>query len=247
VLIAEGVGVLLGYACHNTTMPPADCLYSGDWAGFACERIEQEFPGHVAMFLAGAGADQNPVKGMAGLSRGHGMLLAHAAFLAKCTAKPLSGEIATAFEEVDLEYQPILSREQLQAELAGEDQPKRTKAEFLLEALDRGDQFPSGYPCPIQVIRVGGQLLMIAIGGEPVIDYAVNLKREFGGEGKLVWVAGYANDMFGYVPTPRVLRGGGYEGTRSVLWSALPMPFTESVEQRVLETVRKLERKINHR
>ena len=72
---------------------------------------------------------------------------------------------------------------------------------------------------------------MIAIGGEPVIDYAVNLKREFGGT-RNVWVVGYANDMFGYVPTPRILAGGGYEGTRSVLWSALPMPFTESVEER---------------
>ena len=76
VLIADGVGVLFGYACHNTTMPPADCLYSGDWAGFACEQIEREFPGHVAMFLMGAGADQNPVKGDAnGVSRGMGSAL----------------------------------------------------------------------------------------------------------------------------------------------------------------------------
>ena len=247
VLIAEGVGVLFGYACHNTTMPPADCLYSGDWAGFACERIEQEFPGHVAMFLMGAGADQNPVKGLAGRSRANGMSLAHAAFLARCIANPISGGIATAFEEVELEYQPLPSRDSLEIDLQGDDQPKRTKAKFLLDALDRGDKFDPSYPCPIQVIRIGEKLLMIAIGGEPVIDYAVNLKREFGGDGKLVWVVGYANDMFGYVPTPRVLRGGGYEGTRSVLWSALPMPFTESVEERVMQTIRKLERQINHR
>jgi hypothetical protein len=104
----------------------------------------------------------------------------------------------------------------------------------------RGHKFDFSYPCPVQTIAIGDDLLMTAIGGEPVIDYAVNLKREFGGEGKLIWVVGYANDMFGYVPTPRVLRGGGYEGTRSVLWSTLPMPFTESVEERVLETVRRL-------
>ena len=152
----------------------------------------------------------------------------------------------TAFEEVSLEYQHVPSRESLEADLRGDDQPRRTKAKFLLDALDRGEHFDASYPCPIQVIRIGDDVLMIAIGGEPVIDYAVNLKREFGDKYKLVWVIGYANDMFGYVPTPRVLRGGGYEGTRSVLWSALPMPFMESVEQRVLDAIRKLERQVGH-
>ena len=53
VLIADDVGVVFGYACHNTTMPPADCLYSGDWAGFAAEEFEARFPGEVALFIAG--------------------------------------------------------------------------------------------------------------------------------------------------------------------------------------------------
>ena len=224
-------------------MPPADCLYSGDWAGFAAQQIQYGIAGQPALFLAGAGADQNPdPKGPVDVSRQYGAALAGAIgqnFNPKHAA-PVSGMIATAFEEVPLDYQPLPSRESLEADLRGEDQPRRTKAKFLLDALDRGEEFDASYPCPIQVIRIGEQVLIIAIGGEPVIDYAVNLKREFGGEGKLVWVVGYANDMFGYVPTPRVLRGGGYEGTRSVLWSALPMPFTESVEERVMQTIRKM-------
>ncbi len=243
MLIADGVGVVFGYACHNTTMPPADCLYSGDWSGFAAEEIEKHLPGHVALFLAGAGADQNPEKGDADVSRRHGQALAQAILAEK--GQPIEGMIRSAFAEVDLEYQPLPTRSQLEIDLAGEDQPKRTKARFLLDALDRGERFDASYPCPIQTIVIGNDLLMIAIGGEPVIDYAVNLKREFGGT-RNVWVAGYANDMFGYVPTPRILAGGGYEGTRSVLWSALPMPFTESVEERVLDAIRKLERKVGH-
>jgi len=239
VLIAEGVGIVFGYACHNTTMPPADCLYSGDWAGFACEQIEREFPGHVAMFLMGAGADQNPVKGSAEVSEAHGKALGDAVRNALRAAKPQRGGIATAFEEVELQYQPLPSRESLINDLQGDDQPKGTKAKFLLDALDRGEKFNASYPCPIQIIRIGEQLLIIAIGGEPVIDYAINLKKMF--PGKLVWVVGYANDMFGYVPTPRVLRGGGYEGTRSVLWSALPMPFTDSVEQHVIQKIREMQ------
>jgi neutral ceramidase len=238
ILIADGVGIVFGYACHNTTMPPADCLYSGDWAGFAAEEIEREYPGHVALFLAGAGADQNPAKGSAEVSKRHGSELTQA--IRKSDPKPVTGDIRAAFAEVKLDYQPLPDIASIKADRLSEDQPRRTKAEFLLGVRDRGQKFDASYPCPVQTIAIGDDLLMIAIGGEPVIDYAVNLKREFGGGGKLVWVVGYANDMFGYVPTPRVLRGGGYEGTRSVLWSALPMPFTESVEECVMDTVRKL-------
>jgi hypothetical protein len=46
--------------------------------------------------------------------------------------------------------------------------------------------------------------------------------------------------MFGYVPTARLLREGGYEGNRSVLWSALPGPFAEDTERRVMGGVDRL-------
>jgi hypothetical protein len=59
-----------------------------------------------------------------------------------------------------------------------------------------------------------------------------------------VWVAGYANDMFGYVPSAAVLRDGGYEGTRSVLWSALPAPFAENTEERILAAVDRLVKQV---
>jgi neutral ceramidase len=56
----------------------------------------------------------------------------------------------------------------------------------------------------------------------------------------LVWVAGYCNDMFGYLPTRRVQSEGGYEGGRANLWSSIPAPFTEDVEDRVTDAVRRL-------
>ena len=42
------------------------------------------------------------------------------------------------------------------------------------------------------------------------------------------------------MPTSRVLREGGYEGTRSVLWSALPAAFAENTEERILDGVARL-------
>jgi hypothetical protein len=235
------MAILFGYACHNTTMPFADCLISTDWAGFAAETIQQQFPGAIAMFIAGAGADQNPnPKGPLEVSRKHAATLANSVLTALKSAREIDGEITTAFTEVPLEYEPFPSRESLQFDTNSYDAPRSFKAQFLLDQLNQGHRFDPTYPCPLQTLRIGNRFLLIAIGGEPVIDYAVNLKQEFAAPDKLVWIAGYANDMFGYVPTPRVLSGGGYEGTRSVLWAALPMPFTDTVEDRVLSGIRNL-------
>jgi hypothetical protein len=74
------------------------------------------------------------------------------------------------------------------------------------------------------------------MGCEPVVDWSLNLKREFAD--RSVWVAGYCNEMFAYIPTRRVQDEGGYEGGRATLWSSTLGPFEGDVEQRVLEGVR---------
>ena len=120
------------------------------------------------------------------------------------------------------------------------DEPLKLKSRFLLRAMNEGRPFPPTYPCPVHVVRFGTQLVLVALGGELVVDYAHLIKRELSDRAPLAWVAGYCNDMFGYVPTRAVLSEGGYEGERSVLWSALPMPFTADAEDRVMNAVREL-------
>ena len=68
-------------------------------------------------------------------------------------------------------------------------------------------------------------------------DYAHKFKEEFKANG-LVWVAGYCNDMFGYLPTARIQQEGGYEGGRANLWSWIPMPFDQTIETRMIAGVR---------
>jgi hypothetical protein len=46
--------------------------------------------------------------------------------------------------------------------------------------------------------------------------------------------------MFGYLPTRRLQAEGGYEGGRATLWSEIPAPFTEDVEDRITAAVRRL-------
>src|SRR5690606_40640670 len=45
-------------ACHNTTLSVSQ--FCGDYAGYAQLDLEKQLPGTQAMFVMGAGGDQNP-------------------------------------------------------------------------------------------------------------------------------------------------------------------------------------------
>jgi len=51
---------------------------------------------------------------------------------------------------------------------------------------------------------------------------------------------GYSNDVFGYLPSLRVLQEGGYEGGDAMNGTSFPGPFASSVEKLVVDAVREL-------
>jgi hypothetical protein len=78
-------------------------------------------------------------------------------------------------------------------------------------------------------------MLIVALGGEPVVSYALQTKAAHPRE-KLM-VAGYSNDVMGYIPTAKMLDEGGYEPIASGMYYGLAAPFTPEVEPLVLETI----------
>jgi neutral ceramidase len=235
--------IVFGYACHNLTLPPAFCAYHGDYAGLAQLQLEEKFPGATALFLAGAGADQDPApRGTLELAQAHGTSLATAVERAlHGKGREVAPQLGVVFEDVALDLQPLPAVETLQADVHSDDPPRRRKARYLLDALAAGRALAVTQPCPVHVLRFGAELLLIALGGEPVVDFALQFKRAFEAvRFRTVWVAGYSNDMFGYLPTVRVQREGGYEAGRAALWSALPTSVADSSEERVLAATRRL-------
>jgi len=77
-------------------------------------------------------------------------------------------------------------------------------------------------------------LTLVALSGEVVVDYALRLRNELGGEGKALWVAAYANDVVGYIPSVRVLKEGGYEGGEAFYGSTWPAPLADDIESIVI-------------
>ena len=205
------MAVLFGYACHPTTL--SFTRWCGDYPGFAQDNLERSLPGTVAMFFNACGADQNPIpRRELALAERYGRMLSDAVERAlSASLAPVSEGLQTAFEFVDLDYEEIVTRETLQPVANGSSQLHARWARRMLKMIDEGVVFPTSYPYPVQAWRIGGELVLIGIGGEAVVDYSLRFKREFGPG---TWVCGYANDMAAYIPSRRVWEEGGYEGGR---------------------------------
>jgi hypothetical protein len=108
----------------------------------------------------------------------------------------------------------------------------------MLEALDRGESHPEEYAAPIAVWQFGDDLTLVGLPGEVVNGYVPLVETAIGH--RKLWIAGYRNDDFGYLPTAKALAEGGYE-TRSLI----PDPgfFSPEVEGVVLAKVRQLAEK----
>ena len=231
------LGLVFGYACHNTTIGGNYYQFNGDYAGYAQKWLEDHHPGATAMFVNGCGADADPFpRGSVDLARQHGEELASAVEkTVGQTVQPIRGPLKSAWEEFPVDFATPPSREEWRARLASDDKDIRLHAELMLKALDRDGRLPSKYPYPLQVWQFGSDLTLVAMSGECVVDYTLRLKQELGERG--LWVAGYSNDVFAYIPSLRVLREGGYEAGGANIYYGQPGPFAPSIEETIIKKV----------
>ncbi|MEN6452475.1 MAG: neutral/alkaline non-lysosomal ceramidase N-terminal domain-containing protein [Thermoguttaceae bacterium] len=224
--------VLFGYACHNTAFVETCHKLSGDYAGFAQIELEKAVPGATAMFLMLCGADQNPMpRGTEDLARQHGKAICQA--VQETLAGPMESPepaIRTAYDEATLDIARV-DRAAFHRELKSDNVFRRRRAAAILADLDAGKNVWQ-QAVPVQAIRLGGRVVLLGIGGEPVVDYPLRLKREFP---KLnLIVAGYTNDVMCYIPSHRILMEGGYEAVDNMVYYGKPGPFAGTVEDRVI-------------
>ena len=232
--------IVFGYACHATVLNGYEV--NGDWPGFAQESLERTHSGTTALFLTGCGADANPLpRRSEDLARMYGEILAIAVnqVLDK-EMNPVLGPLKTAFQRVDIPFHTPPTRSELEKRIASEKGSLRRHAEHLLALLDREGRIPDFYPYPIQVWSFGKGLTFIHLAGEVVVDYSLRFKAEYGWDD--VWVTGYSNEVFAYIPSLRVLKEGGYEGGGAMIPYGKPGPFRAAVEEIIAEKVDELVR-----
>ncbi len=243
------LAIVFGYACHNTTLRPDMMKIAADFAGYAQDRIEADFPGAVALFVTGCAGDADPHPfGTLEMAKDHGEELASAVKFVldhPTWLMTLTGSLRTAFLETTIRFGGPTDRASHEKLLKDANQGRRRHAQRMIEAIDQGRPIRSEYPYyAVQAIALGDQLTMLALSGEVVVDYAIRLQKELGGEGKTLWVAAYANDVVGYIPSVRVLKEGGYEGGESFYGSTWPAPLADDIESIVVNAAHKVVDKV---
>ncbi len=236
--------IVFGYACHCTTLGGDHYRIGGDWAGYAQDYLERAHPGATALFITGCGGDANPEpRGKLDFARQHGLEIAGAVsrvLTGRRTA--VQGKLKAALERVDLPLAKAPTRAEYEKRLKDKNVFIQRHARRFLDMMDRGEPLPTSYPCPVQAWQLGKDLTLVALGGEVVVDYALRLKRELR-DGNL-WVAAYANDVFAYVPSARILFEGGYEADFNLIYYGLPGRFSNDVEEVLVKKVHAVVKKV---
>lgn len=225
------LAIVFGYACHNTTLTGQFYKISGDYAGFAQIELEKAHPGASAMFVMLCGADQNPnPRSSLELAEQHGKTLAaEVDRVLSGKLRRVKGQIRAVYQIVEPAF-ALHTRETFEP-LVNDKNPVRARhARYMLRTYDERHPIRR-IPYPVQAVRFGKTLTMLALGGEVVVDYALRVEREYPGEN--IIVAGYSNDVMCYIPSLRVLKEGGYEAVDSMMYYGQPGPFDEHVEETI--------------
>jgi hypothetical protein len=231
--------VLVGYACHCTTLGGEFNQICAEWAGFACDQIERQYAGATVLAIIGCGADANPEpRRNLDDAKNHAAALAlEVSRVLTTSLAPLPGRLTTRYRQIEL---PLASR-------PGRDiLEKRSKlsgaegffARTLLERLERGETLPSSISYPVQTWCFGDELAMVFLGGEVVVDYALRLKWET--DRHRLWVTAYSNDVPCYIASRRVLSEGGYEADLSMVFYGRPARLAPEAEDTIVQTVHDL-------
>ncbi len=233
--------IVYGYACHTTTL--GFNQISADYAGFTSEELETAYPHAVALYVAGCGADINPLpRHSVALARHYGAILAAAVSEAIISPRriALTEAPAIAYEEISLPFEVLPTLEEWEQDAAGEEIYRRRWAQLWLEKIRQGEPIPGHLVYPIQVWRFGNALTWVALSAEVCVDYSLRLKALLG-LGK-TWVSAYAHEINGgYIPSRRLLEEGGYEGGDSGIYFSLPARrYGREVEETLVAAVERL-------
>ena len=230
------MAVTFGYACHPTVLDQYE--WSGDYPGFSMIELERLYPGTTALFFSGAGADQNPLpRRSIGLAKQYGKELAAAVErVLEEDMRELSPTLAVGYSEIELPLNPPPSLNELHEYAEAPEDYVRRWAEKMIDKMEQEESFINSYPYPLQVWHMGDQML-VNMGGEVVVEYAIKLKQIFGQD---IFVFAYSNDEVAYIPSVTIIEEGGYEGLISQMVYGLPGTWKVDIESMIIQEIVRL-------
>jgi neutral ceramidase len=239
------IAACVKYACHPVTVGQSGL--GSDYPGFMRKLVEQWHPGATIVFLQGCCANVriqvlNPqatefIPGTVEAAERFGRDLALSVEWAlKQKAAPISGPIEYDYKIIDLPLAPV-PPEQYQKAATGKNPNFQDWGRHFSEILAKGEILPTHNPFHLQVFRLGrsseNPLVLLALGGEVVAEYALQLAAR-STRGNLI-VLGYSNNVYEYIPTTKMLEEGGYEPTAYRYETFLPGPYKPEIESLIFD------------
>jgi hypothetical protein len=228
--------VLFGYACHCTTLGGEFMKICAEWTGYACDEIERQSAGAIAIGIIGCGADANPEpRRNLDDAKQHGLAAGREVDrLVKSSLVPLTGQIECHLRKLELPLESLPPRAKLEQQ-AKENGAVGFLARTLIARLDRGESLPTSVPYVVQSWCFGDDLAIVFLAGEVVVDYSLRLKWEI--DKDRLWVAAYSNDVPCYIPSRRILSEGGYEADFSMTYYGHPARLAPATEDTIIQAV----------
>jgi hypothetical protein len=233
------IAVLLNYACHGISLGPDVNEIHGDWMGEAQKEIEARHPGAIAMVAIGCAGEAHPKRRdkMEYTKSCAREISDNVDELLKSKLQPLTLPPVGNMKWIKLPFFKVPTVQEW-IEFTKDSTIKGYYARLALERVLRGETIPSELNYPIQTWGFDDKMMMINMGGEVVVDYAIRLKKEL--DPRRLWINAYANDISSYIPSRRILKEGGYEADASMYWYNQPSPFSEEVEDLIINTVHEM-------
>ncbi len=234
------IAILFNYPCHGVVLCEDNLLYSRDWPGFTADEIEStaEGEGAISIFLQGATGNIDPrSRGSFDVAREHGSIAGREVLTALTSARSIEdARIAFRHVPIKLKLQQLDDRiadarrcaaqteTSLNSHRGGEgvqlrrlrDQHDLSLSQLAaiegLEKQNRRDRRVDLARCEIStaltIITIGG-IAIAGIPGELFVELGLALKANplF----DRTFIAGYCNDLIGYIPTREAYAQGGYE------------------------------------
>ncbi len=231
--------IYVSYACHCVAL--TENKISGDWAGYAQEFLQRQFPGAIALVSIGAGSDSNPnlrqsdETASAAISLGSDIARETNRVLGN-PLTPITGNIAAQLNTISLPLKTLPGKQELESQVTAGG-PAGYNAQTQLDRLQRGLPLLKSVDYPIQSWRFGDEFAIVFLAGEVCVDYSLRLKQELNRD--RLWINAYSNDFCCYIPSERLMQEGGYGGGAEIPYFALPTTLESGLEKQIVDEVKR--------
>ncbi|MFX0101960.1 MAG: hypothetical protein ACFFCS_20510 [Candidatus Hodarchaeota archaeon] len=144
----------------------------------------------------------------------------------------ISGSLITQHEKISVPLK-VFTYQELEAVARGKDPIPALTAKKMMDTWQRLQPsiqisseattegiFPTNYDMSVSTWKLGS-ILLIGLPSETVSEYTQFILKTLAQEGistRDLWITGYNNEFFGYVPTKDIVKEGGHETIGITVW-----------------------------